>query len=348
MSNYIDPRSKLLGHAEKLYALQSGRIAPPINVEIDLSNRCNLGCEWCHFAYTHTRGPLAKKPSKFAPASSTPGGDLMDYELALSIIEQLAGNGVKSITWTGGGEPTLHPQFDKIISHAAQYIEQGIYTNGSFIDPDRANLLKSTLQWVYISLDAATPEDYKACKGVDAFYKVLDGIHNLTAITGGATVGVGFLLTPRNWRDYRKMIDIGDKTGADYVQFRPTISPGEDTGWLDGCIAELSKARGIPGVEIDLSRFEMYRNWNGHGYATCYWSALQTVITPNGKVWTCVNKREHTAAEIGDLSKESFYDIWRRRQIARVDGDCRVMCRGHIPNLVLSEIMTERTHKNFI
>jgi hypothetical protein len=75
---------------------------------------------------------------------------------------------------------------------------------------------------------------------------------------------------------------------------------------------------------------------------------MQTVITPNGKAWMCVNKREHSAAEIGDLSRETFRDIWARRQIAAVDADCRVMCRGHVPNLVLSEVMTFRAHSNFI
>src|SRR5512139_1310988 len=119
MSNYIDPRAKLLHHLDRLYAIQRGAIAPPVNIEIDLSNRCSLGCEWCHFAYTHTRGPLAGKRDK--PDASIPGGDLMDTYLARRIIDQLAENGVRSVTWTGGGEPTLHPHFNEIIEYTAQY-----------------------------------------------------------------------------------------------------------------------------------------------------------------------------------------------------------------------------------
>lgn len=36
---------------------ETGKTKAPVNVEIDLSNRCSHGCAWCHFAYTHTKGP---------------------------------------------------------------------------------------------------------------------------------------------------------------------------------------------------------------------------------------------------------------------------------------------------
>src|SRR5512139_761362 len=117
MSKYIDPRSKLLQHVDRLAALKRGEIPAPVNVEIDLSNRCSLGCEWCHFGYTHTRGPLAGKRDK--PNDALPGGDLMDDGLAFALIDQLKAAGVRSITWTGGGEPSLHPHFDAIVKYTS-------------------------------------------------------------------------------------------------------------------------------------------------------------------------------------------------------------------------------------
>lgn len=347
MSNYIDPRLKLLHHMDRINAIALGAVMPPVNIEIDLSNRCSLGCEWCHFAYTHTRGPLAGSV-KFGPELGIKGGDLMDTQLAMSIIDQVRSPIVRSIVWTGGGEPTLHPDFNHIVEYASNKIQQGIYTNGAHLDPDRARLLKVVMEWIYVSLDAAGPVAYKQCKSVDAFDKVMNGISNLVKAPGKATIGVGFLLTEDNWRDLHSMADLGIAAGADYIQFRPTIRPGENTDWIDDCIPELQSIQGIRGVEVDLSRFEMYRDWRGHGYKTCWWSALQAVITPNGKMWTCVNKREFAGAEVGDLSIEPFHLIWSRHKAAMVDQDCRVMCRGHIPNLVLNEIMGPRRHKNFI
>jgi GTP 3',8-cyclase len=343
--SYINPRSKLFQHLDRIHAIQAGAIAPPVNVEIDLSNRCSLGCEWCHFAYTHTRGPLAGRGK---PEQVVPGGDLMDTDLARSIIDQLADDRVRSITWTGGGEPTLHPSFNHLIEVASGRIHQGLYTNGAHLNPERAALLKSALTWVYVSLDAADRESYRRDKRTDAFERVCEGIRLLAGAEGKATVGVGFLLTSTNWIDLWRMIELGKSCGADYVQFRPTITPGEDTSWMDECLPSLRYITDEPGVEVDLERFEMYQYWKGHKYSTCYWSALQTVITPNGKVWTCVNKREYAGAELGDLSRESFHSIWSRRKIADVNDACRVMCRGHIPNLALNEMLVEQDHGSFV
>ncbi len=98
----------------------------------------------------------------------------------------------------------------------------------------------------------------------------------------------------------------------------------------------------------DIDRFRMYRDWTGHGYETCWWSALQTCITPNGKVWVCVNKREHAGAEIGDISVESFPEIWERRQVAKVTGDCRTLCRGHLGNMAVDKMMQPIAHSEFV
>lgn len=356
MTKYINPRSKLFAHMDTLHEIREGYKPSPVNVEIDLSNRCSLGCSWCHFAYTHTRGPLAGKVHK--PHDAISGGDLMDVDLARRILWHLAAHEVKSVTWTGGGEPTLHPHFDDIADYAAQLrLEQGMYTHGGHINEERAALIKRAFTWVFVSLDECTAETYKASKGVDRFHHATEGIKRLVAASGDATVGVGFLLHRDNWRGTHAMVKLGKSLGVDYVQFRPTVhfemdAPGalaENTSWVTGALAHLGAYQHDPFVIADTERFKMYRDWQGHGYSTCYWSALQTVITPNGKVWRCTNKREHPDALLGDLSVESFADVWGRSGgSCAVDGACRVLCRGHLSNVMLSEVMAPMVHENFI
>ena len=358
MSNsYINPRSKLLYHVDKLDQIRrTGNTTAPVNVEIDLSNRCSHGCSWCHFAYTHTRGPLAGKVDK--PANHVDGGDLMNLDLARSILLQLAEAGVKSVTLTGGGEPTLHPHFDAIVECAKIHgLQQGLYTHGGHIDAERAALLKRLLTFVYVSLDECTAKKFKASKGVDRFDAVLTGIRNLVAATGAATVGVGFLLHVGNVDDVDSMVSLGRGLGVDYVQFRPIVAydqaaPGqlvEDTLWVSRAINNLRKYAGDAFVQADTQRFEMYQNWTGHGYKTCNWAALQTVITPNGRVWRCTNKREHKDALLGNLAVEPFATVWsRNKNTCDVNDTCRILCRGHIANLTLDAIMTEPAHANFI
>lgn len=356
MNQYIAPRSKLYAHLDTLAAIKRGEKPAPVNVEIDLSNRCSLGCSWCHFAYTHTKGPLAGKMEK--PEGHIDGGDLMDTELAIRILSQLYAAGVKSITWTGGGEPTLHPQFNQIAGCAfLSGFEQGIYTHGGHIDEERAEILKYAFTWVFVSLDECTPETYQVSKGVNRFEAATDGIRRLVAAEGKATIGVGFLLHRNNFHQVPRMVELGHELGVDYVQFRPAIQfdpkePGqvaENTAWVPWAIGFLNAYQGDKFVIADLDRFKMYAGWKGHGYDACYWSALQTVITPNGRVWRCANKREHPDALLGDLSQESFADIWARSGgPCSVDGKCRAMCRGQIPNIQLEPMMAEQVHGNFI
>lgn len=356
LDRYIDPANKVLWHLGHVAQLKRDGTTPaPVNVEIDLSNRCSLGCQWCHFAYTHTRGPLAHDGDK--PEGRVAGGDLMDFWLARQIIGQLKFAGVQSVTWTGGGEPTLHPQFDEIVQAANNVgLKQGIYTHGGHIGLERAAALKKYMTFVYVSLDECRPETYKQSKGTDRFDTVCENIHRLVFAEGQATIGVGFLIHRDNWQDIPAMVELGRELQTDYIQFRPTIQydqlhpdrPAEDTSWIDNAIPLLEQAACEPFVVADIDRFRMYQNWQGHGYRRCNWAGMQTVITPNGKVWRCLNKREHADALLGDLSEESFVHIWDRAGgSCAVDGSCRVMCRGHIANITLDAVLSRPVHAEF-
>lgn len=356
MSQFIDPRNKVLHHVEHLAALKRGEYLAPVNVEIDFSSRCDYKCEGCHFAYTHTRGPWAGKVDK--PSNFISGGDLLDYELGCRIFGQLAAAGVKSLTITGGGEPTIHPRFDDLVMAAHNAgLELGIYTHGSHLSGDRAAWMKEYFKWIYISFDAHDAESYRHHKGVNRFERVCENIRNLVALPGDATVGMGFLLSADNYQHAYNMQALARSLGVKYCQFRPLIhfdigTPNaltEDTAWLDEAVQLLGQYRGDSFIIADIARFKRYARWQGHGYPTCYWSALQTVITPNGKVWRCTNKREHPDGLLGDLSVESFADVWARSGgPCGVNGTCRIACKGDPGNETLNELFTPIAHANFV
>lgn len=356
MSNFINPASKLFGHLDTLAAIKRGERPAPVNVEIFLSNRCSHGCGWCAYGHTHTRGPLAGKVAR--PDGAISGGDLMDKKLAMNILYQLRESGVKSVTFSGGGEPSLNPDFDDIVLQAyAGGLDVGLYTHGGHIHQERAARLKELASWVYVSLDECTADAFKASKGVNRFQAATDGVRRLVAAEGNATIGIGFLLHPGNFRDIYHMVKLGRDLGVDYVQFRPAVryqqdAPGElaeDTAWVTEAILRLGQYTHDSFVVADIERFKMYRDWQGHGYSTCHWSALQTVISPNGMMWRCTNKTEHPDALLGDLSVESFADVWARSGgSCAVDGKCRTMCIGHLKNVTLNAVFAETAHANFI
>lgn len=350
--NYTHYRSKLLHHLDTVVAIQAGKVPPPINVEIDSCNVCSLGCQSCHFAHTHSRGPYASKLPRSHYANT---GDMLDTGLACSILRQLAHVGVKSVTWTGGGEPTLHKEFARIttVGHTC-VLDQGLYTNACHITPEMAKTLGRTLKWAYVSLDCENKETYLKEKRVDLFDRACEGAKLLC--THVDTVGIGFLMHARNVESMPKMAKLAHKLGGTYVQFRPTISfdasnpsvsSEKSRSWARTIATMDLPASKIP-IELDRDRFSHYANWEGHGYHECKWSALQTVITPDGRVWTCCNKRGMEGEALGDLNHETFKDIWARRPIAKVNDQCRVMCRGQMVNKFLHHIESPRPHQNFV
>lgn len=358
---YINPRGKLLYHFAKLSQIRNGKPVAPINLEIDLSNRCSHGCSWCHFAFTHTRGPLANKHEK--PEGFIGGGDLMDTDLAFQILKQVQKCSILSVTWSGGGEPTLHPDIKEIVERTGSLgIDQGMYTHGGHLEPDLAEILTDNLTWIYVSLDEVNRNKFKQSKGVDRFDRVIEGIGLLNQARKSAdspcTLGLGMLLHRGNIDDIEQMVGLAEELDVDYVQFRPVINFSheapdqliDDTAWVNQAILNLRPFQTHPKVQVDLGRFEMYRDWSGkHGYETCYWSALQMVITPNGSVWRCTNTREQPESLLGDLNVSSLEEIIiEAGSPCQVTKNCRIMCRGHIANLTLQDIMLRPHHPTFI
>lgn len=347
---------KVFAHLDRIQGWRNGDKPAPVTIEWDLSNRCSRGCQGCHMAYTHARGPLAGAHD--GPVGSTPTGDLADTDLVIRALEQARAAGVQGIVWSGGGEPTLHPDFDRITESASELgFDQGMYTHGGHIHEWRGFQLARRFTWVVVSLDRADAESYRAYKGggMRGFERACQGIKNL--VGGPCTVGVSLLLDADTWRDMPQAISLTHALGADYVTFRPMISfdqanpaePTDDRSWITEALPTLRAAGTTPGVVCDVDRFLEYRDWTARSYHACMGIRLNTTITPDGRVWLCPNRRGFAGSSLGDLNQESFQDIWARHPGQWTDFEqCRVMCRLHLVNERMAMIETPMEHASFI
>ena len=357
---YIDPRGKPFAHLQRLAAWQAGQMAPPVTVEWDLSNRCSLGCAACHFAYTHTRGPWAHRGREL-PMHHSHGGDLADAGLVRKALEGARDFGVQGVVWTGGGEPTLHPDWLPIVQHAhALGLAQGMYTLGGHFTAESAAALSEMASWVVVSLDADKPDAYAAEKGClpIRWHAACQGIKWLSE--GRAKVGVSFLLHETNWPRMHLMVDLARELGADYATLRPTIltsaadpaTPMGDRSWVDAALPMLRALERDPFVEADARRFEQWRDWQPgvRMYGACHGIKLNATVTPDLRVWVCPNRREFNDGScLGDLSRETWPEVWARHPGAWTDFTaCRAMCRLHAVNETLGEVFRERPHAQFI
>ncbi len=355
---------KVFAHLERLQAWQRGDRPAPITLEWDLSNRCTLGCDHCHFAHTHVRGPWTGL-ERVMPDAYANTGDLADPALVFRALDEAAAAGVQAVVWSGGGEPTTHPQWSSALVVAQSVgLQQGMYTLGGHLTQQSAQVLAALTSWVVVSLDAVDADTYAAEKHVsaDRFEAACQGIRWL-AEAGTTTVGVSFLIHAGNWKRVYAMRTLALDLGATYVTFRPRIdcapddsaADGLDRDWITEALPVLEQVSifEVVGsssfVECDPSRFRAYRDWTGRSYTTCHAIKLNATITPDGRVWVCPQRRGMAESCLGDLRTESFSDLWARHPGQWTDfADCRVMCRLHGVNEQLAPVFAEYQHLAFV
>ena len=111
------PGLKLMSHKQFTDYFDNVPIYP-IGVEISPSGICNAKCPYC--LYRQDNNKLAGLDK-----------NIFNEERMYDLIQEFILLGVKSITWTGGGDPPMHPSFFKFVRWANDAgLKQGLFTNG--------------------------------------------------------------------------------------------------------------------------------------------------------------------------------------------------------------------------
>jgi MoaA/NifB/PqqE/SkfB family radical SAM enzyme len=263
-------------YLDKIDALTAGRYTPPVTVEIDPSNLCQLNCEFCMY-----RDYLRETGTSRLSATA--------YERLLADIKGI----VKSITFTGGGEPLTHPHFNEMADMAYRDgFEMGLITNGVNLDwldhPER-------FRFIRVSLDAGDRETYRAVKGADRFDRVVDNL--IRTAKRAQCLGISFVVTETNVDTRQKAAELADEIGLAYVQFKPAIYPG---GKYDRW-EKVSNVRAI------------HTGRHAPSPTACRIAGLVGIIGADATVYYCCQHRGDPDYALGSLTEETFTDIWRRR-----------------------------------
>ena len=135
--------------------------------QIDLTNRCNLNCPVC-FASANQAGYLAEPP----------------YEMVVEYLRALRNqhpHPATAIQFTGG-EPTLHPDFCKIVKTACEmgFSHVQIATNGLRIAEREfaEQAAESGLHTLYLQFDGLDDEQYRRLRGRPLLETKLKAIEN--------------------------------------------------------------------------------------------------------------------------------------------------------------------------
>ncbi len=144
----------------------------PILAHVIPMRRCNLSCAYCN-EYDDTSKPVP-------------------VETMFQRLDKLADLGTTIIT-ISGGEPLLHPELDRIISHVRKRgMIAGMITNGYLLTVDRIRRLnRAGLEHLQISIDNVMPDEVskKSLKTLDKKLMILsehaDFHVNINSVVGG-------------------------------------------------------------------------------------------------------------------------------------------------------------------
>ena len=163
-------------HFDRMEYSLPGKLPPVMGVEPDKG--CPLDCGLCSEHEQHTCIGLVEITTScnlecpLCYASSGPGGTHLPFEACRAAIDRLVETEVTpEIVQLSGGEPTIHPEFLRILDHARSRPFQivMINTNGIRIakDPKFVEALaarRDRLE-VYLQFDGLTDDVYRALRG---------------------------------------------------------------------------------------------------------------------------------------------------------------------------------------
>lgn len=341
---------KILWHTKHLEDLKNGKIPPPISVEFDLTNVCNLDCPYCTNADYRQVCEECLAP-----------------DVAERTIHELSALGVKSITFTGGGEPTMYQHLGKMLRLSKTLgLDVALITNG--LRKFSPKTIVETCTWVRFSVDAYDRESYIQSKRVDGFERVCRNIKELVGEKkhrhAGCTIGVGILTEAIGLRKLAQAAEVFKPFGVDYIQFRPITFLSNDernqSHTLRWDEEDYIKAKSFESdaYKVFISAAK-YRNRGNdisqRNYKHCTGVFFSCVIGATGDVWICCHMRGNKKFSIGNINDKTFTEIWhdakKRNSVhARIGNfeECMPLCRFHGQNTLLANINWQPQHVNFL
>lgn len=268
---FTEAEPKLARHPERVKSLLAENGTIPISMEVDLSYFCGDKCDFCHFAFTH-KNSLGKD----APRESMEKIYLLP-ELADRILGGMASAGVRSVVFSGGGEPLDNRHALEIFKLAKKHsLEMGMYTRGQGLRREVAEFVSEHFSWVVVSLDATNIQDHYALKGTKSLGTKVQNILDFVAkenrkanISVSAMVGPQHLEQVAPYPEQRELLgeDIQTITrlerdmfwflglGVDEVQIRPIVDTGN--------YAEQREARKMFGLayKTDEEGWRQHYSW---------------------------------------------------------------------------------------
>lgn len=297
---------------------------PPIHVQLEVTNYCNLKCKMCIRDNIKTNNKN------------------MSFDEYKEIISQIK---PQKVTLAGSGEPTIHKDLSKMIEYAGiNNISTMISSNMTLLNNgDAEELVKSGLNVVKVSIDAATRQTYLNIRGEDCFEKIISNIGGIVSAkrkNGLNTPQIRFdyVILKDNVNEMPEVIRLAKNIGIDTVYFRPLQKVGLkedvqkqltkdfDAGALFESLKKTYEAARELKISTNVSDILSKINYYNELYELklpwtnkiCLLPWLQTFVAANGDVAPCCALYCNEGFKLGNIFEEGFENIWNGASYAKL------------------------------
>jgi MoaA/NifB/PqqE/SkfB family radical SAM enzyme len=131
---------------------------------------------------------------------------------------------IKSIDFTGGGEPLLQPHLSEWIGDAhAAGCETGFLSNGLLLIKDKLKpILDAGVDWVCISMDGADAQLYEKIRIGSNFERVCENVANVADMRTGNVpkIMINFVIMDLNFYQLEDIVRLASRLGVDQLNFK--------------------------------------------------------------------------------------------------------------------------------
>lgn len=312
LDTYTSTGLKLLHHPRAVEKFMTARIGTPISLQLAPTSVCNLKCKFCSNVNRKSHEEL-------------------DVRMIYYLVSSLKGFGLKTVEWTGGGDPTMYPRINGLIEFCSiMNLEQGFITNGVLLKDKVSARSISRLKWLRISMNC-----------LDYVDKV-----DLPKIPPTCTLGFSYvyntMTTPQVLMNLREHVR---KYDPSYVRVVPNCQcTAEEQIKNNKVLSEMVSKWGPP---------YFYQPKEFERPAACYWCYFKPFVLHDGYAYPCSSVVLNSNSErsfhekfrwksIGDLP-----DTYRRKMESFKTGNCD-HCVFTPQNKLLIDLLQRGRMENFV
>jgi radical SAM protein with 4Fe4S-binding SPASM domain len=313
-------------------------------IDIHLTNRCNLHCKTCCYTSNDLKLPE------------------LSIEKVLAVIDEAISLGCKDIHFSGG-EPFLRKDIFQLVEKVlSKNVHLRIQTNGTLLTKNNAKILREIgLKDLMISIDGHTKETCDYLRGAGSFEGAINGIRN--ALSENFDVRVNAVLTSANKTLFFEIIKLSASLGVSKCSsfyFTPIgrgannynlwITPNDYIQTFDELSEKINNFKQFA-PQTDLIIEKAYAKWEeatsmsiegftgcGGGCSHVFNNRDYLIVRCDGNVYPCILLID-TPFNLGNVENEPLEKIWKyaqnweildRRQATDECGECvhLSLCNG--------------------